>query len=48
LSELVQRYERTASNQYAYEARRFDYAAMLGVTSDCFVRDYPGLWIAEA
>jgi hypothetical protein len=48
LSELVQRYERTASDQYAYEAKRFDYAAMLGVTSDCFVRDYPGLWIAEA
>ncbi|MET3442457.1 hypothetical protein ABIC94_003244 [Variovorax paradoxus] len=48
LSELKQRYERTANDAYAYEAKRFDYAAMLRVTEDGFVHDYPGLWIAEA
>ena len=48
LSELMQHYERTADDAYAYEAKRFDYAATLRVTADSFVRDYPGLWIAEA
>ena len=48
LSELMQRYERTADDAYAYEAKRFDYAATLRVTQDGFVRDYPDLWNAEA
>lgn len=47
LSELTQRYERRGAAEYAYEARRFDYAATLGVTDDGFVRDYPRLWAAE-
>lgn len=47
LSELMQRYERRSDNEYAYEAKRFDYAATLSVTPDCFVSDYPRLWVAE-
>ncbi|MFS2099082.1 putative glycolipid-binding domain-containing protein [Variovorax sp. Varisp85] len=47
LSELMQRYERRSDTEYAYEAKRFDYAATLGVTQDSFVRDYPRLWVAE-
>jgi len=48
LSELMQRYERRSGSEYAYEARRFDYKAVLSVTPDSFVRDYPGLWAAES
>ncbi|MFH0134239.1 putative glycolipid-binding domain-containing protein [Variovorax sp. EL159] len=46
LSELMQRYERRSESEYAYEAKRFDYAAVLGVTPDGFVKDYPRLWTA--
>ncbi|MDQ0571839.1 hypothetical protein QFZ42_003673 [Variovorax paradoxus] len=48
LSELMQRYERTGEDEYAYDAKRFDYAATLRATPEGFVRDYPGLWSAEA
>ncbi|MCY1380818.1 putative glycolipid-binding protein [compost metagenome] len=47
LSELMQRYERRGEGTYAYEAKRFDYAEVLGVTADGFVSDYPRLWRAE-
>ena len=47
LSELMQRYERRGETEYAYEAKRFDYAATLSVTADSFVADYPRLWVAE-
>lgn len=47
LSELAQRYERRSDTEYAYEARRFDYAATLSVTEDGFVRDYPRLWTGD-
>lgn len=47
LSELAQRYERRGNSQYAYTARRFDYDAVLGVTGDGFVHDYPTLWSAD-
>ncbi|MCS3360532.1 putative glycolipid-binding domain-containing protein [Xanthomonas translucens pv. translucens] len=48
LSELVQRYARTADDAYAYQAKRFGYAATLCAIGEGFVRDYPGLWTAEA
>ena len=48
LSELAQRYERRAKDAYWYSAPRFDYAALLKVTPDGFVRHYPQLWEAEA
>ena len=48
LSELKQHYERRGEAEYWYTAPRFDYAAMLEVTSDGFVRHYPTLWEAEA
>ncbi|QSQ54548.1 putative glycolipid-binding domain-containing protein [Xanthomonas translucens pv. undulosa] len=44
----VQRYARTADDAYAYQAKRFGYAATLCATGEGFVRDYPGLWTAEA
>jgi len=47
LGELMQRYERRGDNAYRYVAKRFDYEAVLGVTADGFVHDYPGLWVAE-
>ncbi|RZL63617.1 MAG: hypothetical protein EOP81_12120 [Variovorax sp.] len=47
LTPLVQHYERRGETSYAYEAPRFDYRALLGVTPEGFVRDYPGLWCAE-
>ncbi|REN13163.1 hypothetical protein DSI41_17905, partial [Mycobacterium tuberculosis] len=47
LSELMQRYERRSDTEYAYEAKRFDYAQTLRVTEDSFVLDYPRLWVAE-
>lgn len=43
----MQRYERRGEGTYAYEAKRFDYAEVLGVTADGFVSDYPRLWRAE-
>jgi hypothetical protein len=48
LSELKQHYERRGEAEYWYTAPRFDYAGMLEVTSDGFVRHYPTMWEAEA
>lgn len=47
LSELQQRYERRGESDYWYTAPRFDYAAMLSVTPEGFVRHYPRLWEAD-
>ncbi len=44
LSPLEQHYERRSATAYWYRAPRFDYAAMLVVTPDGFVSDYPELW----
>jgi uncharacterized protein len=46
LEELQQRYERRGEHQYGYCASRFGYEAVLEVTAEGFVRDYPGLWSA--
>ena len=48
LKRLVQRYERTGAGTYAYRAPGLGFAAELHVTDAGFVRDYPGLWLAEA
>lgn len=48
LDVLAQRYERRSEATYWYEAPRFDYAALLQVTPDGFVRHYPGLWEVES
>lgn len=48
LERLEQRYERRSPTAYWYEAPQFDYAALLEVRSDGFVRDYPGLWKMES
>jgi hypothetical protein len=47
LSLLAQSYERRSDSTFWYEAGRFDYAALLHVTPEGFVRDYPRLWRAE-
>ena len=47
LNLLAQRYERRSDTGYWYTAERFDYAALLDVSAEGFVRDYPGLWLAE-
>lgn len=47
LEELVQRYERRSETTYWYSAPRFAYAALLTITPDGFVSDYPTLWRAE-
>jgi len=47
LSVLRQRYERRSRSEYAYEAPRFGYAAVLQVGPLGFVESYPGLWEAE-
>jgi uncharacterized protein len=47
LDVLHQRYERRSADSYAYDAPRFDYAAMLRVDEAGFVHDYPQLWRAE-
>ena len=47
LTTLDHRYERRASDRYAYEARRFAYAAELTVDTAGFVTSYPGLWEVE-
>jgi hypothetical protein len=44
LDVLRQRYERRSEHTYWYEARRFDYEALLEVAPAGFVIDYPGLW----
>lgn len=48
LSLLQQRYERRTKTTYWYEALRFDYAALLEITPNGFVRRYPGLWEMES
>lgn len=47
LDKLTQRYERRSETTYWYRAPMFGYEALLEVTSDGFVRRYPGLWEAE-
>ena len=47
LERLTQRYERRSERTYWYEAPRFEYAALLEVAPNGFVRSYPGLWEAE-
>ncbi len=47
LERLTQRYERRSETTYWYEAPRFEYAALLEVEPNGFVRSYPGLWEAE-
>jgi hypothetical protein len=46
LTELQQRYERRTEHDYWYTAPRFEYAQMLSVTPEGFVRNYPTLWEA--
>jgi hypothetical protein len=41
---LPQRYERRTQTSYWYESPTANYAAMLDVTPDGFVRTYPALW----
>jgi hypothetical protein len=48
LALLPQRYERRSETTYWYEARRFDYAALLEVDPTGFIHRYPGLWEAES
>ncbi|TAH36370.1 MAG: hypothetical protein EYC70_11245 [Planctomycetota bacterium] len=45
---LQQRYECRSQSSYWYQAPRFDYAGLLEVTPDGFVRRYPGLWEMQA
>ena len=47
LQRVAQRYERRSPTTYWYESPQFDYAALLEVTADGFVRRYPELWEAE-
>lgn len=47
LRRLAQRYERRSEREYWYESPATGYAAILTVTADGFVSDYPGLWTAE-
>ena len=46
LRRLPQRYERRSEHEYWYESPATGYAALLTVTADGFVSDYPGLWTA--
>jgi len=47
LEVLEQRYERRTAETYWYEAPRFDYAGLLQVCTNGFVRHYPSLWEEE-
>ena len=47
LERLTQRYERRSEGTYWYESPRFEYAALLEVSANGFVRSYPRLWEAE-
>ena len=47
LEVLTQRYERRTATTYWYEAPRFEYAALLEVSTAGFPRRYPGLWEEE-
>jgi hypothetical protein len=44
---LPQRYERRDALSYWYQAPTTGYAALLRVTPEGFVSEYPGLWVAE-
>jgi len=46
LATLHQRYERRSTETYWYEAPRFDYSALLQVSTLGFVEKYPNLWEA--
>lgn len=48
LEPLLQRYERIATNRYAYASPRFEYSGVLEIADDGFVRSYPGLWEVES
>ncbi len=47
LSELPQRYERIGETTYRYAAPTVPYEAILELSSNGFVANYPGLWIME-
>jgi uncharacterized protein len=47
LVRLPQRYRRTSSRTYAYDAPTVPYAAELELLPNGFVRRYPGLWEAS-
>lgn len=47
LRRLPQRYERRSEREYWYESPATGYAALLTVTAEGFVSDYPGIWSAE-
>lgn len=47
IARLPQRYERRSPRTYWYEAPTAGYTALLEVGPDGFVRQYPGLWVAE-
>jgi len=47
LRPLEQVYRRISAFQYEYQSRDPDFAAVLTVSADGFVTDYPGLWVAE-
>jgi uncharacterized protein len=44
---LPQRYERRDASSYWYEAPTVGYAGLLTLTAEGFIREYPGLWIAD-
>lgn len=44
LSRLLQRYERRTTDTYWYESPSASYSAMLQLSDDGFVNDYPTLW----
>jgi hypothetical protein len=48
LGRLEHRYRRVAHDKYDYQAPAFDYAAILHVSDQGFVTQYPGLWALEA
>ncbi|MCG8349582.1 MAG: putative glycolipid-binding domain-containing protein [Chloroflexales bacterium] len=47
LEPLEQSYARLAADQYRYESAGGQFTAELNVDSVGFVRNYPGLWVAE-
>ena len=47
LIELPQRYERIGETTYRYAAPTIPYEAVLRLSSNAFVADYPGLWVME-
>lgn len=47
LEALPQRYERRSEESYWYESPTAGYSGLLEVTSDGFIRRYPGLWEME-